>query len=185
MNNDTLTEILLLLPYKDVMSFCSVNPSYNQICNNDFFKNKIKHDYGIIVNDNIINGNYREEYKKIHKNEILINQLFKVLYKLISPRYKYSFITMTLPNNQYFYDNVYEIYFNTDGNNYEITYLYEDKQEECDISKDDLIQLLIKLIYEHPYMIIKESLLNLPIMYDDLLNLQPTTYKNKYYLLSK
>ena len=174
MNKDTLTEILLLLSYDDVMSLCSTHPSYNQICY-DFFKNKIYHDYDIIITG-------KEEYKKIHKIEILINQLLKVLDKLITPTNKYSFVTMTLPN-QYFYDNVYEIYFSTDKNTYEITYVSEDKQEEMVINKDDLIKLMVKLMYKHPDMIIEESMLNLPIMYNDLLNWQ-TSKTRKNHLLS-
>lgn len=175
MNTDTLQEIMLNLSYNDVISMCSAYQLSNIACNDDFWKKKIELDY------HIINGN-KNEYKKLHHIEILVNQLLEVLKKLVTIN-KQVVVTMRLPDHANFYGKINEIYFTMyfDNNQliYEINYLSDDEIEESFIHIKDLINLLIGLIYYHPNMIITEGLNDSPIIYNDLLTWKTTLWQDK------
>lgn len=187
MNTDTLRDIMLYLPYKDVLAMCSSYQLGHQACHNDFWKNKIKLDFDITPRST----NYKEEYKKLHKISILVNQFLYVLDSLIdeySTNYtKYVFITFTL-SNTYFYDDLYQIYFNITKKNkipiVEINYDYEnnlkDTEEVIDI--DELKKRIIALMYKYPNLIIREGIHEYPFMYNELLMWQTDLVKKQQLL---
>ncbi len=187
MNIDTLQEIMLNLSYDDVIAMCSTYQLSHQACNDNFWKKKIELDYKIVTNNN-----FKNNYKKLYAIEILVKQLFKVLEIL---GHKYILITMrlpvengsTTPGHDNFYGLINEIYFIDDSNNYfEITYLSNDEDvEESVIYINDLMILLIGLIYYHPNIIITEGMNEYPILYVDLIKWETTLWQDKRQQLLK
>lgn len=182
MNTDTLRDIMLYLPYKDVLAMCSAYQLSNQACNNDFWKMKIQIDYDIKVKT----SNYKEEYIKLHDINKLVNEFIYVLDALLDKTK--SFTVITLKPDNFFDDDAYEIYFKmTKSNNtyiIEITHLYSDNDKEEMIDIATLKHLLIDLLYHHPNIKITEGTLEYPIMYQDLVTWSTQNYKQrKTYLL--
>ena len=160
MNSDTLQEIMLLLPYKDVLAMCSTYRVGHQVCNHDFWQRKLTLDYDIVPKST----NYKQEYKTIDNIDKIIHQLLDILLKW--PHKRLPTITITLPNHEPLMDNIHEIYFIKDDHHYTVRYV-SDYYETKILTKEKLIQLLISLFYQHPNLIVTEN--DIPILYDDLL----------------
>ena len=171
MNTDTLQDIMLQLPYKDVLSMCSVYHLSLQTCTDDFWKKKTAIDYDIIGD--------RKDYKKLYDIDNLVSNLLSVLKKLVGK--KRVIITMELPDHANFYENVSEIYFTI--HLYKNTYTYEinylaDALVEASINEKDLKMFLIKLIYNHPNVLITQGIENYPILLKDLLNWETAWFQD-------
>lgn len=170
MNTDTLSDIMLNLPYSDLINMCLVYQLSNKVCGTDFWKRKIQYDYNIIPKST----NYKKEYKKLYDIQQKVNQMMIIL-PLVN---KNQLLNMTLSKG-HFYDQVYEIYFSyLKPNQYEISFLSEGSQEVKLIGYDDLIQFMIKMFYDYPDINITEGQSYTPILYKDLLKWETFIFKD-------
>ena len=184
MNSDTLQDIMLYLPYEDVLAMCSSYQFGNQACNDTFWKNKMIVDFNMMVPHS--NIPYKEKYKRLHDIHILVNQFFMFLEAQLDGTQDFyanhQYVILSLPNHGYFFGDLYEMVFiiTKENNDYdiEIIYSYDHDQTEEPGTMQQLKELMIDLMYKHPDLIVQD-LSGDPILYHDLLASPNTNKKNK------
>ena len=79
---DVINVILSLSPVESILSLSQVNKYYNTICNticnnNNFWKQRLCHDYSIIIKDDQDNSmNWKNEYFDILRNKIRYKSMY-------------------------------------------------------------------------------------------------------------
>ncbi len=132
MNSDLNLEILLQLPYPDIINMCQISPEYNKICHTKHFWDKLfERDYYLQDNkerDTI--DDLKRRYEKWYN--VVDNHVIKIMTKLMVKRKNHD-------NLQTIYD---ELFYKLGHHCSDLINLYEkDRQMFVDNMVNDILAL--------------------------------------------